>query len=137
MISRDVIIVNLDTTHPMVKAALAELDQLEQRITELETPKTCNTCSFDHCGCSVQDDILRYDPDATFDKFGCTAHELNSVPVDDQSRILTLEAQASKIHAALVTLRRKHGIGIYCCSNAESSNGWYHNGNCKNWVLVY
>jgi hypothetical protein len=103
---------------------------------ELE-PKTCNTCSFDHCGCSVQDDILRYDPNATFEVFGCTAHELSTVPTDDMTRIHQLEQMLKAISAELLMLRRKHQIGIHCCHDAENSNGWSHSGKCKNWVLVY
>lgn len=32
----------------------------------------CNLCSFDYCGCSIQDSILQVDPTATFDTFGCS-----------------------------------------------------------------
>ena len=35
----------------------------------------CNACTFDHCGCSVQDSILQVDPNATFDTFGCVNFE--------------------------------------------------------------
>ena len=44
-------------------------DSFEQRL--------CNNCLFDDCGCSVQDSILRCDPNVTFDTFGCNSFELS------------------------------------------------------------
>ncbi len=35
----------------------------------------CDNCTFDYCGCSVQDSILQVDPNATFDTFGCNSFE--------------------------------------------------------------
>jgi len=100
-------------------------------------PKLCNTCTHDHCGCSIQDSILQVEPDATFDTFGCMHHELSNVPTDDMARINQLEQMSKTISQELLTLRRKHQIGIHCCKDAERSNGWSHCGDCKNWVLVY
>ena len=37
----------------------------------------CNACTFDYCGCSVQDSILQVNPNATFDTFGCNSFELS------------------------------------------------------------
>ena len=37
----------------------------------------CSSCTFDYCGCSVQDLILQVDPNATFDTFGCNSFELS------------------------------------------------------------
>ena len=37
----------------------------------------CDSCTFDYCGCSVQDSILQVDPNATFDTFGCNSFELS------------------------------------------------------------
>ena len=50
-------------------------DSIEQCIAELEKPELCNTCTFDHCGCSIQASILQVEPDATFDTFGCVHYE--------------------------------------------------------------
>ncbi len=46
----------------------------------IEQPKLCNTCTRDHCGCSIQDSILQVEPDATFDTFGCVHHDLLTQP---------------------------------------------------------
>lgn len=40
-------------------------------------PKFCGECQFDYCGCSVQDSILKVEPDAKFNKFGCTHFKPN------------------------------------------------------------
>lgn len=32
----------------------------------------CNLCSFDYCGCSIQDSILQIEPEDSFETFGCT-----------------------------------------------------------------
>ena len=37
----------------------------------------CSACTFDYCGCSVQDSILQVNPNATFDTFGCNSFELS------------------------------------------------------------
>lgn len=42
-------------------------DSFEQRL--------CDNCSFDYCGCSIQDSILQIEPEATFTTFGCNSFE--------------------------------------------------------------
>ncbi len=57
--------------------------------------------------------------------------------VEDEIRIKELEDQINKLTSECKTLKRKHGLGVYCCIESEYSNGWRHNTNCKNWVLVH
>lgn len=47
-------------------------DSVEQRL--------CDNCTFDFCGCSVQDSILQIEPNATFDTFGCNSFESKEKP---------------------------------------------------------
>ena len=35
-------------------------------------PRLCDNCRFDYCGCSIQDNILQIEPEASFETFGCT-----------------------------------------------------------------
>jgi hypothetical protein len=88
-----------DSDLSLIKDALAEVEELEannkrdavermnrafyvsaleNKIAELEKPKLCNTCTHDHCGCSIQDTLLQITPDATFNTFGCIHHELTT-----------------------------------------------------------
>lgn len=55
----------------------------------------------------------------------------------DIKRITELEQERKTITAELNQLKRKHGIGIYCCKTSEHSNGWSHSPKCKNWTLTY
>ena len=48
---------------------------LLNRIYDEQEEQICPNCSFDHCGCSVQDSILQVDPEATFHTFGCNSFE--------------------------------------------------------------
>jgi hypothetical protein len=57
--------------------------------------------------------------------------------VEDEIHIRELEDQINKLTLECKALKRKHGLGIYCCKDSEWSSGWNHNTNCKNFVLVY
>ena len=58
---------------PQVESVIDSIyDSFEQRL--------CNNCTFDYCGCSVQDSILQIDPNATFDTFGCNSFESKEKP---------------------------------------------------------
>ena len=50
----------------LVDLALSEINQALSK-------QVCDNCKFDYCGCSVQDSILRVDPEATFTTFGCNS----------------------------------------------------------------
>lgn len=55
----------------------------------------------------------------------------------DLQQIDYMNKQIQFLTSILIKLKRKHGIGIYCCKDAENSLGWNHNGKCKNWTLTY
>lgn len=65
----------VDTNIKTIEGVIAELEELEA----LLKPKLCNTCTRDHCGCSIQDSISQIEPEATFDTFGCVHHEFNAL----------------------------------------------------------
>lgn len=46
-------------------------DSFEQRV--------CKNCTFDYCGCSVQDSLLQVTPEANLDNFGCVSFERKGV----------------------------------------------------------
>lgn len=48
---------------------------LVDRIYDSFEQQLCGNCKHDGYGCSVQDSILRADPDATFTTFGCNSFE--------------------------------------------------------------
>ena len=50
----------------LLNASLCEINQVLSK-------QVCDNCKFDYCGCSVQDSILRVDPEATFTTFGCNS----------------------------------------------------------------
>lgn len=50
----------------LLNASLCEINQVLSK-------QVCDNCLFDYCGCSVQDSILRADPEATFTTFGCNS----------------------------------------------------------------
>lgn len=54
-----------------------------------------------------------------------------------QEEIKQLQKLISTNTNILYDIKRKNKIGIFCCDDSENSNGWNHNGNCKNWVLTF
>lgn len=62
--SPDSFVANIDQVAYLIDAVYDSFEQC-----------ACNNCTFDYCGCSVQDSILRCDPNATFDTFGCNSFE--------------------------------------------------------------
>ena len=54
---------------PVAKLLDASVYEINQALSK----QVCNNCKFDYCGCSVQDSILRADPEATFTTFGCNS----------------------------------------------------------------
>lgn len=52
-------------------------------------------------------------------------------------RIEELKAQILILNNELLILQRKHKIDGHCCRAYETSNGWCHDGTCKNWVMKY
>jgi len=112
---------DIDGNFKLFSACTEVITQLE----ELATPKLCGTCAFDHCGCSIQDSLLRVTPKATFDTFGCVHHELNSVPVDDQSRIAELETP--KTCDSCIHYSERTNFGKWCNCNRNQSGDMYDN----------
>ena len=55
----------------------------------------------------------------------------------EKQQLEYIEKQIAFLQAIAIRTKRKHGIGIYCCRTSETSLGWHHNSNCKNWVLTY
>ena len=49
------------------------VDLVVLEINQALSKRVCDNCKFDYCGCSVQDSILRADPEATFTTFGCNS----------------------------------------------------------------
>ena len=54
---------------PGAKLLDASLHEINQALSK----QVCDNCKHDYCGCSVQDSILRADPEATFATFGCNS----------------------------------------------------------------
>ena len=66
-------------------------------------------------------------------------HEGVEVKLPDlvQEEVAQLEKLIRTATLKLNSIKREHQLGIFCCIDSENSNGWNHNGNCKNWVLPY
>jgi hypothetical protein len=56
---------------------LWKLKDFDEAIKELEDlqNRSCDNCRYDYCGCSIQDSILKIEPDANFDNFSCNKWE--------------------------------------------------------------
>lgn len=54
-----------------------------------------------------------------------------------QSRVEELTKEIASLVAEKVYLMRKHKLGVCCCRESESSNGWHHNTNCENYVIIF
>ena len=62
-------------SHDSFVANIGQVESIIDTIYDSFEQRTCNNCSFDYCGCSIQDSILQCDPNATFDTFGCNSFE--------------------------------------------------------------
>ena len=62
-------------SHDSFVANIAQVASLIDTVYDSFEQHICNNCTFDYCGCSVQDSILRCDPNATFDTFGCSSFQ--------------------------------------------------------------
>ena len=61
----------------------------------------------------------------------------DDISQQDTKRIEYLKKTISDYEEELNNLKRKYGIGIYCCKSSEISNGWSHDSSCKNYVLTF
>ena len=58
-------------SHDSFVANLAQVEAVIDVIYDSFEQRLCDNCTFDYCGCSIQDTILEVDPEATFTTFGC------------------------------------------------------------------
>ena len=62
-------------SHGSIVASIPQVESVIDSIYDSFEQRLCNNCTFDYCGCSVQDSILQVDLNATFDTFGCNSFE--------------------------------------------------------------
>lgn len=62
-------------THGDIVANIPQVESIIDSIYNSFEQRLCDNCTFDYCGCSVQDSILQVNPNATFTTFGCNSFE--------------------------------------------------------------
>lgn len=62
-------------SHDSIVANVAQVESVIDTIYSSFEQRLCDNCSFDYCGCSIQDSILQIEPEATFTTFGCNSFE--------------------------------------------------------------
>lgn len=63
--------------------------------------------------------------------------QIASLAPELQEEVRQLEIMIRAGTNKLYAIKRKYGIGLFCCRDSENSLGWNHNGKCKNWVLTF